>query len=76
MSKSNTCEPLRCRSCPFMQCDERDTCYKCECFLDTTINLDKFCDEDEKHPTSCPLLKGLVITIKVEKEHLIIGRDC
>ena len=74
MSLSSTCEPLECRSCPFMKCEEKDTCYNCECFLDTTLNLDNFCDYG-KYPLGCLLLDGQIITIKVEKGHLIIERN-
>ena len=57
-----------------MKCDERDTCYDCECFLDTTLNLDKFCD-DGKYPLGCPLLDGKVIKFCFHNGNLIIKKE-
>ena len=74
MSLLSSCEPLRCDKCPFIDCYEKGACYKCKCFLNKTLNLEKECDNKTYH-INCPLLDGRVVVIRVQDNHLVIGRD-
>ena len=73
---------LKCNNCLFLKYDQK-TCYSClatyitnqRCLLNENVDIVSHFIKGI-YPKNCPLLDGRVITIKVEKEHLIIGRDC
>ena len=66
-------EKLCCDNCIFMTCYERGTCYDCECYLDSILNVERHCDQ-KTHPTNCPLLDGRPVTIKATAETLTIEK--
>lgn len=74
MSLLGIIEPLQCTKCPFLDCYEKGTCYQCNCFLDTTLNLNLHCDNDTA-PLDCPLRDGRIISVKIKDDHLVLGRD-
>jgi hypothetical protein len=66
---------LCCDICPFIDCYEKGTGYQCHCYMDNSIELDGYCD-NETSPVNCPLKTGLIVQVSMSRDgDLILGND-